>query len=504
MSDQSQYERYKKAIARIYRADGAVVGSGFLVSERYVLTCAHVVADALGIEHTNQGCPQGWVELDFPIPAAQYKPKIKDKPKIKAKVVFWRAISPCGKWEYGDDIAGLEFEEELADEISPVGLVTAGDPTNIFHALGFPIGYDDGVWTYGEFRGEQGTGWVQIVVTGTSDYFVEGGFSGAPVWDDTSKAVAGIIVSAEPASQEQRTKVKAAFMIPTKVLINSWDYLQSKISQHNQEVTDFKPDEVAQLLTGLNYTIEKAHFEKLKDDLKPGTAFLVSAIDKRTQSWLVSVLARQLPDYNKSEKISINVSYRNRSDIVIWKEVGKKFDIAETEETVIQELAKYCQTKSVIIAVYNFDELDEIQKQNLYNFWFSLLEKVKQLSYDDRKNLILFLADKGIKEYPIQEPFFKVMKSEKIINKDRKTQSYTYLIALNPLNKLHINDVKGWLNSNPVRNFLGENQVDFIHKECICNWPEKEEPLERLDRVCTEVFRLEDRTTEIERYWKLL
>ncbi|NJR18288.1 MAG: trypsin-like peptidase domain-containing protein [Calothrix sp. CSU_2_0] len=46
--DRFKPKQYKKAIARIYRSDGVIVGSGFLVFEHYILTCAHVVADALG------------------------------------------------------------------------------------------------------------------------------------------------------------------------------------------------------------------------------------------------------------------------------------------------------------------------------------------------------------------------------------------------------------------------------------------------------------------------
>jgi len=37
------------SIVRIRKSNGTVVGAGFLVQEKYVLTCAHVVAQALGI-----------------------------------------------------------------------------------------------------------------------------------------------------------------------------------------------------------------------------------------------------------------------------------------------------------------------------------------------------------------------------------------------------------------------------------------------------------------------
>lgn len=37
------------AVVRIRAADGRIVGAGFLVGERQALTCAHVVAGALGL-----------------------------------------------------------------------------------------------------------------------------------------------------------------------------------------------------------------------------------------------------------------------------------------------------------------------------------------------------------------------------------------------------------------------------------------------------------------------
>ncbi len=37
-------ESLEASLVRIHTADGRVVGAGFLVGERHILTCAHVVA----------------------------------------------------------------------------------------------------------------------------------------------------------------------------------------------------------------------------------------------------------------------------------------------------------------------------------------------------------------------------------------------------------------------------------------------------------------------------
>jgi hypothetical protein len=42
-------ESLEASLVRIHTADGHVVGAGFLVGERHILTCAQVVDNALGL-----------------------------------------------------------------------------------------------------------------------------------------------------------------------------------------------------------------------------------------------------------------------------------------------------------------------------------------------------------------------------------------------------------------------------------------------------------------------
>ena len=57
------------SIARIRTADNHVVGAGFLVGQRQVLTCAHVIDDALGRPRNTPAMPQADIHLDFPLVA---------------------------------------------------------------------------------------------------------------------------------------------------------------------------------------------------------------------------------------------------------------------------------------------------------------------------------------------------------------------------------------------------------------------------------------------------
>jgi len=57
------------AIVRIRAENDRIVGAGFLVGQRQVLTCAHVVAGALGVPDDAAEVPEGEIRIDFPLVA---------------------------------------------------------------------------------------------------------------------------------------------------------------------------------------------------------------------------------------------------------------------------------------------------------------------------------------------------------------------------------------------------------------------------------------------------
>lgn len=202
---------FKSVIARIYHCNGAVVGAGFLVTESHLLTCAHVVTAALGISTTTTDAPTDSIELDFPLIA------LGDK--SKAKVVFWQPVNPG---QVGEDIAGLKLESSPPKDCQLVRLVSTTEFwKHPFQIFGFPSQRDDGIWASGELRDQIGTGWVQMEDIKAPGYAVELGFSGAPVWDEQLEGVVGMVVAAE----RKREDAKAAFMIPTSILGNTWRQL---------------------------------------------------------------------------------------------------------------------------------------------------------------------------------------------------------------------------------------------------------------------------------------
>jgi len=199
-------ESLEASLVRIRTTDGRVVGAGFLVGEHHLLTCAHVVSQALGLPDHPLDPPQRLVSLDFPL--------IPPRILLTAGVVQWYPPQPDGR----GDIAGLELESDPPAGAEVVHFAPVEDVwEHPFRAFGFPAGYDDGVWATGRLLGRQATDWVMIEDVKTQGFAVVPGFSGTPVWDTQAQGVVGMVVAAS-----RPTETKTAFVIPLDVLAAAW------------------------------------------------------------------------------------------------------------------------------------------------------------------------------------------------------------------------------------------------------------------------------------------
>ena len=163
-----------------------VVGAGFLVDPRRVLTCQHVVA----------GC------ADIRVSFVQARRRdLIDRP---AKVVFagpWRRTD-----DYGD-VAVIELDDQV--DVPPARLATSFDPDARFVAHGFPP--DAG--PFGSVLGlkissSDGVGeWLHIEAETGHAEFPRQGFSGAAVYDTSTADVIGMITDASPAPARRTGRV---------------------------------------------------------------------------------------------------------------------------------------------------------------------------------------------------------------------------------------------------------------------------------------------------------
>ncbi len=188
------------ALARIHTAEGRIVGAGFLVGARRVLTCAHVVRRAQALSDGAAPQPTDHVHLRFPL--------------LDADLALTANVA---RWDAALDIAGLTLPEP-PPAAKPVRVVASDDLwEHRFGAFGFPAGYDDGAWTTGVVRGPTGAGWIQLDGLADPGYWIEPGFSGAAIWDTELDAVVGMAVTAD-----MDAEVKAAYMIPARELLAAW------------------------------------------------------------------------------------------------------------------------------------------------------------------------------------------------------------------------------------------------------------------------------------------
>src|SRR6266571_5764620 len=187
-----------------------IAGAGIRFGDSHVITCAHVVNQALRRPMGSVAQPDDKVHLDFPFfHSAGPKP---------AQIVKWCPIQEDGS----GDIAVLLLDGEPLQGPTPV-LIADAEPEELkhheFETYGFPSGQDVGVEAHGKLLGRRPDGSIQIESEPTG-FRVQSGFSGAPVLDKKLNRLVGMVVMAE-----RQPEVKAAFIVPTKLLVQVWPEL---------------------------------------------------------------------------------------------------------------------------------------------------------------------------------------------------------------------------------------------------------------------------------------
>ncbi|MGI8332697.1 trypsin-like peptidase domain-containing protein [Actinomadura scrupuli] len=198
------------AISCIRRGDGLPVGAGVLVGPDLIVTCAHVVAQALGVDAGSRELPRRPVTVDFPL--------VPGGDRREAEVLVWEPPGPGG----AGDIAGLRLLAPPPAGARMARLVMGRELWNhSFRAFGFPARRDDGVWAAGLLRERTAAGWLQVQHVESTGFVIQPGFSGTPVWDDELQGVVGIVVAAE-----KRAALGTAYVIPSTTLVGSWPALE--------------------------------------------------------------------------------------------------------------------------------------------------------------------------------------------------------------------------------------------------------------------------------------
>jgi hypothetical protein len=190
---------------------GRPAGAAFLVTPDVLLTAAHVVSLAAGNAADATERPGGEVYLSFAAAPDAY---------LRAEVVHWVPPGPASP----EDVAGLRLVDPAPDGVAPAPLTDLRAPLDRrVTTLGFPSDAPHGGWGHGRLAGADARDLVQIDTLPDSQFTIEQGFSGTPVWDVADGAVAGLVVEGWTRGR------RSGFMIPTAVLLAAWPWLAERV-----------------------------------------------------------------------------------------------------------------------------------------------------------------------------------------------------------------------------------------------------------------------------------
>lgn len=193
-------------------------GAGVLIGEGRILTCAHVVAEALGCPAEQVTPADGAVLVDF-APSGDPRPR-------RARLVdggWFPARSASG------DLAVLDLEAGEPPAGARPAALHAGDgaqPAEV-SVYGHPRpGLGDGLWVEATATGPGGPNPAWRQLDGRANgVAIQRGFSGAGVWDRGLGGVIGLVVAAYASSVE-----RVAWMFPLAAVAREWEPLGGLIT----------------------------------------------------------------------------------------------------------------------------------------------------------------------------------------------------------------------------------------------------------------------------------
>ncbi|MEU2915212.1 tetratricopeptide repeat protein [Streptomyces massasporeus] len=194
---------------------GDPVGAGLLCLPGHILTCAHVVQDDMGPEP-----PTGPLYVQF-----QYAPGAGP---LRATVVprLWHPADP----DNTGDVAVLRLLDEAPPQARPAPLLRTSESgvwDHRFRTYGYPRGHEArGVPVRGEIIDYAESEWLQLEASPQAGWALEGGFSGAPVWDVEADGVVGMLITRDRVGKKD---LRTAYAVLTDALPRYWPELAPHI-----------------------------------------------------------------------------------------------------------------------------------------------------------------------------------------------------------------------------------------------------------------------------------
>jgi WD40 repeat protein len=208
--------RYQAAIVRLCgtAAGRPTAGLGLLVGSEQVMTCAHVVNNALGRSQREQSPPSmpDRVLVEFPL--------LPKTPVRLARVVTW--VPPPLTGAGGGDVAGLALTEEApADAVPAQFAATPPEPGTRMRVFGYPgePPRETGMWVDVDLMGEVAGQLIQVESRRDQTVKAQSGYSGSPVWDHRTGKAVGLLQAAPFPDEPQRD----AYLLPSLAVAQAWE-----------------------------------------------------------------------------------------------------------------------------------------------------------------------------------------------------------------------------------------------------------------------------------------
>jgi len=181
--------------------EGLVYGMGFLVNDRDILTCAHVIEAALGTDWQNG---DGRVRVCFPFSATPEGEFVSVTGLVDRQRWFPKGSPKPGK---PTDIAVIVLEAAAPKSVKRGVLLKGPVDSDVrVKIYGFPgketpdgkiVSHPTGLYVEGKIVGDLPSGRVQFQGTWETGTAVQRGFSGAGVYDRARDSILGMVVRAD-------------------------------------------------------------------------------------------------------------------------------------------------------------------------------------------------------------------------------------------------------------------------------------------------------------------
>ena len=318
---------FEDSILRVLKGDSAV-GAAFLVSDRLVATCAHVVISA--------GAKVG----------GRISLRLSNGNGVDAIVEpeFWHDPN-------AEDISMLRLNEPL-ENIRPVTLgSSSGTKGHNFSTLGFPKRGQELAGS-GEIIGQATINGLNLLQLDSKQ--VTPGFSGAPIFDDVTERVVGMVVAITPPDEYQRLGT-TAFAIRSETIRNVCPDLQiSDICPYRS--LDVFNEEDAQFFFGRERVVQK-----MIDSLKREPRFLAvlgpsgSGKSSAVRAGLIPALKQgKVPGSNKWGVITIRPANQPFEQL---ESAGLLKSQDGLEKAVRTQLQNHSELSRLVLIVDQFEEL---------------------------------------------------------------------------------------------------------------------------------------------------